>query len=119
MRCCRTRLTGSYGVLAADRRGAIPVAGGYQRSMKAFLIPLWRRPPLQACSAPEALELPLRPSSRLRIAACLFLLMVLSYAVELWLSGHRFAAPLVLLAAAGCAARRTAAGDPDCLVLAA
>jgi hypothetical protein len=93
---------------------------GYQRGVKALLIPLWRRPPLRPCPAPETLELPLLASPRLRIAARVFLLLILTYVVELWLTGHRLAAPMVLLAAVGCMSRRTPASEGSlCLVLAA
>lgn len=86
--------------------------------MKALLLRLWRRPALQACSAPADLELPLRPSPRLRLAHRVLLVMMTLYALELWLGGHSLAAPAMLLLAAGCALRRRPANGPGTLVLA-
>lgn len=98
-------------------RRALRQAGAYQQGMKALLMKLWWRPPPQACPAPDALELPLLPSSRLRMAGRACLLVVVLYALELWLTGHRLAAPAVLLAAAAGARRRSAGSDHGHLVL--
>jgi hypothetical protein len=107
-----------YKAFAADIRCARPRVGRYQQGMKALLLQLWRPPPLRPCPAPEILELHLLPSSRLRVAVRLFLLMILLHALELWLTGHWLAAPLVLLAAAGYVVRKKPAGhDPCWLVL--
>lgn len=88
--------------------------------MKALLIRLWRRPRPRLRAAPELLALPLLPSPRLRIAARLFLAVILLYATELAVTGHPVAASWALLLAAAVAARRTREADkPQCLVLAA
>ncbi len=108
-----------YSAFATDIRDAGPSEGAYQQGMKAMLLRLWRCPPPQACPAPADLELPLLPSPRLRIAIRMMLLMSLLYALELWLSGHRLAAPAMLLLAASCARRRRPTSDgPRTLVLA-
>jgi hypothetical protein len=94
-----------------------PQQPNINKAMKALLIRLCRRPPLRLFPAQGVLQLPLLRSSRLRVAARLFLLVTLLYALELWFTGHRVAAPLVLLAA--CAAARAESGErPRCLVLA-
>lgn len=109
-----------YSVVAADMHRPQRLAGEYQRGMKAFLIRLWRRPAPRLRAAAEVLELPLLPSSRLRIATGVFLATILLHAVELMLMSQPVAAPLVLLIATGMRARRTGQQEsPRCLVLAA
>lgn len=95
------------------------------RSARSAAIPhgLFRGQPLQLRPAPEALELPLRTSPRLRLARRALGLAVLLYTVELLLTGHWIAAPVIaLLAACGswpCRARTGASSATlHCLVLA-
>ncbi len=83
----------------------------------ASLRKLWQLPPLAPCPAPETLELPLLPSSRLRVAGRLLLVLVVLYALELWLTGHPCAALLILLIAGASAIRRNPRDRPCCLVL--
>ncbi len=82
---------------------------------------LWCAPPLQLRPVDATLELPLRPSRRLRAARWLLLLLILLYSLELLLTGHRMVMLLALLASGGlwplprrfCAHRK----KPDCLLL--
>ncbi len=62
---------------------------------------LWFAPPLQLRAAEALLELPLRPAPRLRVARRVLLLLILGYALELTLTGHRAMMLLALLAATG------------------
>jgi hypothetical protein len=57
----------------------------------------WRDSPLQLRPAPERLELPLRPSPRLRGAALTSLLALLAYTLQLAVHGHLVAAAVMLL----------------------
>lgn len=64
---------------------------------------LWREPPLPIRPAAEGLDLPLRPSPRLRRALRIALILVAMYAAELALRGHWIAAVIVSASGAGAA----------------
>ena len=59
----------------------------------------WHEPPPRLHAAATALELPLRPSSRLRVALWLLRLLILVYVAQLALERHWLAASLVALLA--------------------
>jgi hypothetical protein len=60
---------------------------------------LWRESPACLLPATAPLELPLRPSTRLRALRKLLGLLILTYVLELLLEGHWLAVSLVMLAA--------------------
>jgi hypothetical protein len=69
----------------------------------AALLGLWRESPARCVAAVTALEVPLRPSRRVRQIRWLLLSLVLVYVIQLLLGRHWLVAPLVaLLAAAAC-----------------
>jgi hypothetical protein len=73
----------------------------------------WREPALQLRPAPERLELPLRSSPRLRVAARSLLVALSAYTFELGLRGHPCAAVAMLLFTGVAAWRWQAAHRPD------
>ncbi len=115
---CRTCLTTGFAQIPG-----LPGAAGprYLISMR-FLRKLWFLPPLQLRAVSEALELPLRPSPRLRRARRLLDFAILLYALELLATGHLVAAAGIVMVLGGLRSGRWILHRPDqprSLVLAA